>query len=452
MQLNYETESKENSQVLLKITIDKEEIKKSYNELLLDAQKNALIDGFRKGKVPVSVLELKYKEGFLAEAANKVIDEAYKEVYEKLDKKPLVYSTPTLEEFKLPEIGNDFQVQLTYDIFPDYKIGEYKGLEITKDEVIISDEDIKKEIDGKIHEFATIESKDGEITESDIANIDYTVFFEGAEVFKKDGEYIHIDKDYDFYKLGKDIIGMKKDEEKEFTKTYSKDEIDTLKEKTFTIKARINDVKKEVLPELNDELAKQLDAECNTVDELKTKLKKDLEDFAVNILKNKAVNKIIKELLVTFEGQVPQSMVEQQLDVFYNDLLQRFRGDEKRVLSMLKKENLTKESYKEKMRDKALEEIKRGLVINEIVKKEELKASEEDVKKHIESFSKYYKMESDKLYETFKNAGNLKIFENEVEGKKAIDFLYENAKTTKGKKLSFAELSKIENENEENAE
>jgi trigger factor len=443
MQLNYQTEPKENSKMLLSITIDKSEIKKTYDELLLDAQKNAAIDGFRKGKVPTSILELKYKQGFLAETANKVIDEAYKEVYDKLEKKPLAYSMPSLEEFKMPVLGDDFKVELIFDIFPEYKIGEYKGVEVTKDDVLITDEDVNKEIDRYLHDFATIEAKESKIEEKDIAYIDCVVTQDGNEVYKKEGEYIHIGKDYDMYKIGKDLIGLKKGDEKEFTKKYSKDEIESLKEKTFKFKVKINEVKREVFPELNDELAKQINEECKTVDELKNKIKTDLDEFSKNVVKNRAVNQIIKGLISTYEGPIPESMISQQLEAFYNELVQKFRGDEKRVQSMLKRDGLTKETYNEKMKDKAVEEIKRGLILSEVVKKEEIKVSEEDVKKHIEPYSKYYKMDAEKLYETFKNAGNLKMFENEIEAKKAVDFLFDNAKSKKGKKLSLEELSKI---------
>ncbi|OHD14505.1 MAG: trigger factor [Spirochaetes bacterium GWC1_27_15] len=449
MQFNFQTEEKDNSQVCLKITVDKEEVKKHYNELLLDAQKNITINGFRKGKVPFSILEMRFKEAILSETSNKLIDDSYKEVYEKLEKKPLNFATPKLENFKLAELDKDFDFELIYDVFPNFKMGEYKGLEIEKDEVSVTDKDVTAELEKMVKEFATIETKEGKIEDGDIVSVDYTVLENGNEVFKKDGEYIHIGKDYDFYKIGKDLIGAKKDDEKEFKKKYGKKEIESLADKTFNFKVKIKDVKREVLPVLTDELAKQIDESCNTVTELKDKLKKNLEDYSTNFVKQKGLGKILKELTATFEGYIPESMINQQLEAFYNELLQRFYNDEKRALAMLKKEGLTKETYLEKMKDQAVEEIKKGLILNEIVKKEEIKVSEDDIKTHIESFAKHYKMKVEDLFEYSKKSGSLKVFENEVESKKALDFLYDNAKVKKGKKLTFEEMTKVEENKEE---
>jgi len=433
MQFDFKTENKENSQMLLKVTVDKVEVKKNYDELLLDAQKNAVVDGFRKGKVPASVLEMRYKEGFLAETANKLIDDSYKEIFEKLEKKPLAYAMPKLEKFDMPNLDNDFIYELLFDVYPEFKIGEYKGLEVVKDEVKISDEDIKAELERHLKEFATVESKDGKISKDDIVSADYTVTLDDKEVYKKDNEYIHVGKDYDYYKIGDDLIGFKKDDEKEFSKTYDKDAIETLAGKTYNFKIKIKDVKKEIIPELTDDLAKQINDKCQTVAELKDTVTKNLEEFATNAIKQKALNKIIKQISSTFDGTIPQSMIDQQIDSYYNELVQRFRGDEKRVLSLLKKDNLTKESYREKMKDQAIKEIKRALILSDIVKKESITVTEEEIKKHMEPFAKYYNSKIDELFELFKKAGNLKVFENEVEIQKALDFLFDNAKVKKGK-------------------
>ena len=163
MDLTFETIDKENSQVLLKIKVNKNEIKKEYDILIKDIQKKAEVKGFRKGMVPISVLETKYKQGFLAETANKIIDNALSEVLEKTDKKPIAYSMPKLENFNLPELNKDYSFEITYDVFPTYTISDYKTIEIEKDEVKITDNDIEKELDRLTKEFTTIEPKEGKI-------------------------------------------------------------------------------------------------------------------------------------------------------------------------------------------------------------------------------------------------------------------------------------------------
>ena len=150
---NYETIDKEKSQVLLKITVTPEYIKEEYDKLMKNTQKTAQIQGFRKGKVPISILETKYKKGFLAEAASNIIDQAYKEIIDKVDKKPISYATPKLEELILPELGKDYTFELSYDVFPEFKICNYKSIEIVKDEIKITNEDINQELDKYINDF-----------------------------------------------------------------------------------------------------------------------------------------------------------------------------------------------------------------------------------------------------------------------------------------------------------
>ena len=440
MDLTFETQDKENSKVLLKIIVKKDEIKKEYDEKLLDAQKNAQIAGFRKGKVPVSVLETKYKEGFLADTANSIIEKAYKEILEKVEKKPIAYSTPTLENFNLPELDKDYSFELIYDVFPEYSFDEYKNIEVEKIEVKVTDDDINKDLDRSMREFVTIEPKEGNINKDDIVTIDYMVFHEDKEQVKKENEYIYVGKDYDQYKLGNDLIGMKKGDEKEFEKTYPDTEIEKLTGKTFKIKIKINEVKQEKKPELNDELAKQINEECDTVKDLKNKIKSDLEKFSETTIKQIAINKAITKLSATFKGDIPESMIEQQQNIFYNDFVGRFGGDEKKALSILKMENLTKDSYFEKIKEDAVNEIKRGLILQKIVKDENIKANDDDISKYIEPIAARYKMSNEDFLKMYKDAGRLGMIENEIEATKALDLIYDNIKFKKSKKVTLEEL------------
>ena len=445
MQVNYETENREKSQVLLKITVAKEEVKKEYDDILSKTQKDVTIKGFRKGKVPVSILESKFKKSFLAEVSNKIIDEAYKDVFDKLEKKPLGFSKPELEEFNLPELEKDFTFELVYDTEPEIKVGDFRKMEVEKIEIKIADKDIKEELDKYRKEFATIEEKKTKITKGDIAQVEYTVFEGDKEFDKKDSEYVNVGKDFDLYKLGSDITGLKSGEETEISKTFDKEDNEKIAGKELKIKLKIKEVKTEKMPKLDDELAKKINKEVNTVDELKENIQKQMEEFSVSSTKNKTVDSVMEKLIETFEGEIPQSMINYQLDNFYNQLVQQVGGDEKRVESFLRMENLNKESYKEKMTDKAEKMIKQSLILKKIIKDEKIEPSEEDIKSHLENFAKMYKMKADDLYETYKKSGNLDFIKEEVASQKAVDFIFENAAISKTKKVSLKEYEKLQN-------
>lgn len=441
MQVSYETKEKERSQILLSITVGKKEVKKEYDKLIQDAQKNAELKGFRKGKVPVSILENKYKQGFLAESANKVIDKAFQEVIEKVEKKPIAYASPKMENFELPVLDKDYKFELIYDTYPSFEIGNYKNVEVIKDEVKITNDDVENELEKAVKDFTTIEPKEGKIEDNDIASIDYTVFEDDNEFYKKENEHIYMNKDYDMFKLSKDLLGLNKGDKKEFEKSFSKDEIEKIAGKTLKIYLEIKEVKKEVRPELNEDLVKQIDESCKTVDELKKKINDNLKKYTDNTIKQQSLNIILDKLVDSFKGDIPDSMIEQQTEMYYKEFVNKIGGDEKRAENLLKMDKLTKETYKERFKENAIKEIKKGLILREVVTKENIKAGEEDINKLVEPIAKQYKMKIEDFLKMYKDSGKMSIFENEVETQMALDFLYDNAKIKKGKKISIKDLS-----------
>jgi trigger factor len=340
----------------------------------------------------------------------------------------------------MAELGSDYTFEVTYDIFPTFTIDDYHNIEVEKDEVKISNDDIDKEIENLIKQQSTVEPKDGKIENGDIAVIDLTIFAENTEFDKKENEYVYVGKKLNIYKIDDDIIGLKKGEVKEFEKTFPDDEIDNLKGKTFLIKIKINEVKIEKIPELNDDLAKQINEKCTTVKEFKEKIKEDIEKYSEEVLNNKIIEEAYKKIIETFKGPVPDSMIEKQQDMIYQNLLYQIGGNEQRLLSMLKQQNLTKETYLDKMKENAEYNIKKGLILDKIVKSENLGATEEEVIKFIEPLAEKYKMKTDELVKMYKDAGNFDMLKNDVETKKAVDFLRNSLKIKKGKKLNYSEL------------
>ena len=445
MELKFETEKKEDAKVLLTITVAKDEIQKSYKKILADTQKNIVMNGFRKGKVPVSILEMKFKKAMLEQVAHSLVDEAYRDVFSKLEEKPLATSEPSLEELGEVELDKDFVFKITYETFPEIKFGEYKNVEVEKEEIEVSDKDVADEVSKYLAEFSTIETKEGALEDGDIACVEYKVFEDGKGVESKDKEYVHIGKEYDKYKLSKDLLGVKNGEEKEITKTFDKDALPSvIAGKTFTIKAKVSEIKYEKKPELTDELAKQIDKNVATAEEFKNKLKENMTSYANDLTKQKMYQKIMDKVLESFEGVIPASMLNAELKSYFDDILQRVGGDEKRALAMLKLEGFdSKEAYLDSMKDKAERSIKELLVMHNIVKKENFEVSEDDMKKFFDTFAKMYgTTDGNALYETYKKSGQLGMFEDSVKQNKARDFICDSAKITKTNKVSIADLDK----------
>ena len=388
---------------------------------------------------------MKFKKGMLEQVAHNLVDEAYREVFPKLEEKPLATSEPSLEELGDVELDKDFVFKITYETFPEVKFGEYKNVEIEKEEIVVSDKDVEDEVGKYLAEFSTIETKEGALEEGDIACVEYKVFEDDKEVESKDKEYVHIGKEYDKYKLSKDLIGVKNGEEKEITKTFDKDAMPSvIAGKTFTIKAKVSEIKYEKKPELTDDLAKQIDKNVASAEEFKNKLKENMTSYADDLTKQKMYQKIMDKILESFEGVIPASMLKAELKSYYDDVLQRVGGDEKRALSMLKLEGFqSKEAYLDSMKDKAEKSIKELLVMHNIVKKENFEVSEDDMKKFFDTFAKMYgTTDGTALYENYKKNNQLGMFEDSVKQTKARDFICDSAKVKSTKKVSIADLDK----------
>lgn len=442
MKLTYELSEREKSQVLLKVTIDKDEVKDEYEKLILEIQPKVEIDGFRKGKVPRAILEAKFKPKLLADVASRVLEKAYEDIMQKVEKKPISFSIPKIENFKIPELDSDYTFEMSYDVFPTISIGDYKKIEVEINDIKITEDDLKIEIENYIKDFATIKAKDGAITDNDVVTLDYTVNLDGAEYYKGENETVYIGKDYDLFKLSEDIKGLKKGDEKEFTKSFSDDAIDKLANKTFNIKLKINEVKEEVKPELTLELIKQIDEKYETVEQFKKDIEEQLTKAKENLFKQKVLEIALDKLIETFNGEIPDSMIEEQKESYYRSLVRNLGGDEKRAEQFLKWQKLTKDSYKANMQENALKEIKKGLIINHIREKENITTTDDDVKNYITPYLKNEDQKIEDVLQKVKQGKNFDAIKEEIEINKVLDYLYATIKIKKDKKISITEFVK----------
>ena len=330
MQVNFIVEEKSGSSVVLKVTISKDETKRAYKEKILEIQKGANLNGFRKGKVPLSVLESKFKESILAECVTSLIDKAFKEIYDKIedDKKPAHFSKPSLLEATPPSLDEDIVFEVAYDIIPKIKYKNYKDVNVIQDDVLVTEEDINKEIELLSQEFITIEVKDGDVDKNDIVLVSYVVKDENKkEIDKKENEHINIAKNYNYYKIGNELIGHKKGDEFSFEKSYKKDDIESLANKKFLFDVKIVEVKREVIPELTDEFVQTIDEGCNSVENLKNKTKENLSNVAKEMQKEKTLQKVMDDLIETFEGDIPDTMIEYSKNIHIEEIKNTYNGD-----------------------------------------------------------------------------------------------------------------------------
>ena len=422
----------ENSSVELTLTLSAATIEEDYSKTIKDYAKKLTLKGFRPGKAPVSLVESKYGEAIREEVTFRLMEKNLTDSYKDMDAKdrPLPYSTPELqnEEALLPFKPNtDITYSVIYDVLPVVKLPEYKGLEIEYQARKVTDADVNEEIERLRQQNAMVIAKNGAIAEGDIVTLDYAELdADGKEMEanKRDDFTFTVGSSYNFYKLDKDIIGLKKGDEKVIEKTYGDDSgmgTDYLG-KTVKIKVNVKEVKVKEVPELDDDFAQDVKDEYKTVADLLKATKKQLEDAAESDNKAAKLDAAVKALLEKTEIAVPKSMVEAQLESDWQNFISRFGMSEEDVLKVMGAQGGSKEQFLETRRADTLQNIKAQLIIEQIKEDQKFEVSEEELAAELKNYGEDITKDSP-------NYESMKIYaEDDVKFRKARDFLIENNK------------------------
>ena len=420
----------EHSSVELTLTLSAATIEEDYSKTIKDYAKKLTLKGFRPGKAPVSLIESKYGDAIREEVTFKLMEKNLQDSYKDMDAKdrPLPYSTPELqnEEALLPFKPNtDVTYSVIYDVLPTVTLPEYKGLEIEYPARQITDEDVNAEIERLREQNAMVISKNGTIAEGDIVTIDYAELdADGNEMAanKRDDFTFTVGSSYNFYKLDKDLVGMKKGDETVIEKTYDDDSgmgTDYLG-RTVKIKVAVKEVKYKEVPELDDDFAQDVKDEYKTVDDLLKATRKQLEDNAEEANKGAKLDAVVKALLEKTEIDVPKSMVEAQLEQDWQNFISRFGMNEEDVLKIMGAQGGGKENFLETRRADTVQNIKGQLIIEQIKEEQKYEVSEEEIAEELKNYG-------EDITKDNPNYESMKIYaEDDVKYRKARDLLLES--------------------------
>ncbi len=437
MIIKKELESKDNSSVQMTVTISKDAAKQEYEKLLTDYAKKVQIKGFRKGKVPPSVLEKKYGEGIKEEAGMNVIEESLKTALEEVETKPLPYSIPELQESTDKfDFDKDFTYSVVYDVFPEVKLGSYTDLEVEIPDAKVLKKDEDRELEKLRDQNAVVMEKDGgKVAKDDIVTINYSELDEeGNEIegSAREDYVFTVGTGYNIYKLDDDIIGMAKDEEKVVEK-----EVDG---KNVKIKVKVTSIKEKQLPELDDELAQDISDKYETIkdlrDDIKKALKKDLEEK----MKEIKTEKILAKIAETSEIPLPESMIKAELENSWHNFVRQSQMQEDQLLQILAMQGKNKDDLMKEWRDGAIKSLNFQLIMNRIIEEEKIEASEKEIEEEI----KLQAEASGQSYEEFKELIEKNNYTDhiaaDVKNKKLLDFLFKKNTFKKGEKVNFIDL------------
>ena len=287
MNVTKEIQKIENSAVKLTATIAQADVESGYKSEFAKYAKNIQLPGFRKGHVPTKIIEQKYGEALKQEIIGGLIDQALNEILQADDAKdfrPLPYAQPRLDGDKMPELdlSKDFTFTVVYDVFPTVEVKNFSGITIKEPQVEIGDAEIEDELKSiQERNAAILDKKDDEPVEKDnIVTIDYKELNDDGSTVDgstREGFVFTVGSGENIYKIDDEIIGMKKGDTKEISKTYAADDKDeTLAGKTKKISVTVKAVKVRDLPAIDDDLAQDVSEKYSTLADLKADLKKDI--------------------------------------------------------------------------------------------------------------------------------------------------------------------------------
>jgi trigger factor len=442
---NKQVDLQDNSQVLLKITVSKDEIKKEYDNLINEYCSKVAIKGFRKGKVPAEVLIKKLGPQLKQETTQNIIQKSLEEAFETVEHKPLAYAQPELVGEVNLDFSKDLTFQIKYDTFPKITLGEYKGLKVEEPQVEITAEDLDRELKGLQEKNSIVKQKENTLVEKgDVVSIDYIELNENKEEIensKREGFVFEVGTGYNLYKIDDDIIGMKPGEEKAITKTYDDTvEFPELKGKTVALKVTIKSIKTKVLPAIDDELAQDISEKYKTLDDLKNDIKDKMEKAKGERIRERLATQLIDQIAAHSQVQIPESMINMELEYNWRNFLNQNRTNEKNMLEALTGQGKTKEDILKEWRPHAEKNLKSRLVLQEIKTQEKITVADEEINAEIKKYADNHGMDFEKAKQSYTQANMLDMLKESIARNKVFTFLIGAAETKKGKVIKFLDL------------
>ena len=440
--MSVQVENLEKNMAKLTIEVAAEEVEKAIQAAYLKEKGKISMPGFRKGKVPRNMIEKMYGEAvFYEDAANTLIQENYPAAVEEsgID----IVSRPTIDVVQI-ESGKPFIFTAEVAVRPEVKLGKYLGVQVTKIDTSVSDEEVEAAVEKERNNNArTVTVTDRPIANGDTAVIDFEGFVDGVAFEGGKGENHPLEiGSHSFIDTFEDqLVGKNAGDEVEVNVTFpEKYQAADLAGKPAMFKVKIHEVKCKELPELNDEFAQDV-SEFDTLEEYKADVKKHLEVEKENEAKKTKEDEAIQKIIDKSTMEIPEAMIETQCENMVNEFAQRLAQSGLSMEQYMQFSGLTLDKLKEQVRPEAETRIKSSLVLEQIAKDEKIEITDEELDAEIEKMATQYGMEADKLKE-YIGDNEKESMKRDLAVTKAVDLIMENVKErakAKSKKEKEAE-------------
>ena len=418
--------SKENNDAKFTMEFTPEEFENAIINVYKAQKDRFSVDGFRKGKAPRSIIEKKYGEGvFFEDAINNLFSANYPSALDELELN--VIDSPRAE-FSQIKKGEGFTVTITVECYPEIEVKDYKGVEIEAVSSEVTDEDVENELKARARRNSRMVTVDRPAKEGDTVLIDYEGWvgdqqFEGGTAERQplklgSGTFIP--------GFEEQLIGASTGEDKDVKVTFPEDyHAEDLAGKEAVFKCKVHEVKEEEVPEINDEFVKDV-SEFDTLDEYKADIRKELEKSKASRAENAMKNKVIEKVFEANDIDVPDVMVESEIDNMISEFDQQLRSQGLDLNTYMQYLGKDPKEMRDELKDEAFKKTKTRMIVSAVAEQEDFQVTEEEVNAELERMAKQYGLEADKLREIIGEA-NLSMIEGDIKVRKAVDMMYDSA-------------------------
>lgn len=400
-------------------------------EHVLSHFKDAKVDGFRPGHVPAKVLEQKFQKEIEGEILNHIISEEYQKAVVENELRPI--ADPRLEKYENKE--GTVEVVFVIPVLPAITLGEYKGVEVEKENLDITDEKVNAEIERLKEGAAKLKEVEADATAelNDVANIDFEGFIDGEafEGGKAEGFDLTLGSHSFIDNFEDQIVGHKKGDEFDVTVMFPENYgAENLAGKPAIFKVKVNSIKRKEEAELNDDLAKELG--YDSLEDLKVKTRESLTKREETRINNEFKGKVVEAVVANTNVEVPAELTNREVEYQINRFAQQLQMQGISLEQYFQMTGQTLDKMREESREMAEKSVKTELVLSEITKAENIEVNDDEVNAEIDKMATMYGMDKEALLADVRKSGNYARFIDETKYRlsheKTIDLLVNSAK------------------------
>ena len=409
----------------LSVEIPTDVVKAETDNLVSRYTKLARIPGFRKGKVPASIVRQRFAEEIKSEVVDALVPRYFREEAKKQNLAPV--SQPRVTDLHLHE-GEPLRFKAVFEILPEFKVSPYDDIKVTTIDTNVTDEEVETSLKNLRDQHATYTAVEEErpLADGDFAVVSFKGTPKDAEADAKPVEVdeimVEIGGENTVAEFTENLRGSKANEQRTFDVKYADDFADKrLAGKTLTYEVTVKGIKTRTIPELNDEFAKELSTDFNTVDDLRTRIRENMKAEREHEAEHQGKDKLVEELVSRNDFPVPESMVNDQIDLRLERGLRALAAQGMRTEDM---KNMDFTRLRAGQHDAALKEVKAALILDQIADQEKIEVPDEELEHELEALAAQSKQTLEQVRTRLTENGGLDRIRHRIRNEKTLDSLY----------------------------